>query len=232
MRLVDLLDIMSRMLLRRLLVLPLLVAMAWAADYQVVLKPSGKIIHGDFVSEDANTVTLKVNRAEVSFKKDRLDLTRMQELNQSQRAAGLPAGSTAPDGATGSAAGDGKQLIHELERGIAERKLALANNESRPASDERDRRIQETEAELRKMRKALVDLQLKYGVSGDPELEQLWNQREEAFAQAEEAKQAYDDLPENASKAEWDARWERFRNSEKRWHEAQDAYTKALQQER
>ncbi len=217
---------MTCMLIRRLLVLPLLVAMGWCADYEVVLKNSGKVIHGDLLSEDANTVTLKVNRAEVTFKKDRLDLARMKELNHPQPAPGLPAGAAAQD------PGDKKELIRGLQEQIAERKRTLANYQAQPASDERDRHMRETEEELRKMRKALVELQIEYGVEGDSELTELRNRHEEAFARAEEAQQAYDSVPANASHSEMEARWERFQEAEKRWHEAKDALTKALQEER
>src|SRR3954454_22987350 len=101
------------MLLRRFLVLTLLAAMGWCADYSVVAKSSGLVIHGDFVSEDANTVILKVHNAEVSFKKERLDLARMQELNRPQ--PGIPTGSAPRGGMAGSAPNDGKALIRRLE---------------------------------------------------------------------------------------------------------------------
>lgn len=48
----------------------------------------------------------------------------------------------------------------------------------------------------------------------------------------EEAKQAYDTLPESAPQSEADARWERLRTAQKQWNEAKDALTKALQQQR
>jgi hypothetical protein len=220
------------MLIRRFLVLTLLAAMGWCADYSVVAKSSGLVIHGDFVSEDANTVTLKVHNADVSFKKERLDLARMKELNRPQPAAGIPTGSAPRGGMAGSAPNDGKALIRGLEEQIAERKRALANYEAQPASEQRERQIHETEEEIGRMRRALVEVQLEYGDADDPELAELRNRHEEAFAEAEAAKEAYDSLPAHASQAEMDARWKRFREAEDRWHEAKDALTKALQQER
>src|SRR3954469_12282739 len=90
---------------RCLLILLALSVTAWCADYQVVLKSSGNVIHGAFLYEDANTITLQVNSAEVSFKKEKLDLARMKELNQSQLAPG-------PQQETGGAAPlEGQSLI-------------------------------------------------------------------------------------------------------------------------
>jgi len=59
----------------RLFAILLLTATAWCGDYQVVLKDTGKVIHGDFLYEDAHTITLQMGSVETSFKKDRLDLT-------------------------------------------------------------------------------------------------------------------------------------------------------------
>jgi hypothetical protein len=203
--------------------------MGWCADYRVVAKSSGLVIHGDLVSEDANTVTLKVHNAEVSFRKERLDLARMKELNQRQPVEGNPPNSAASDEA--AAPDDRNALIRGLEQRIAERKRTLANYQSQPASGDRDRHIAETEEELSRMRRALVDLRIEHGVAEDPAVAELRNRHEEAFAQAEAAKQAYDSLPANASKEEMDARWQRFREAEARWNDAKDALTKALQQE-
>ena len=122
--------------------------------------------------------------------------------------------------------------VDRAEKHIAEREQALAKYRAESPSDDRDRHIQELEKELLTKRNALVELKLGYGASGDPEMEQLQRRFNETFAEAEEAKQAYDSLPANAPQSEADARWARLRSAEKDWNDAKDALTKALQQQR
>jgi len=152
------------MIFRRLLVVLALSVTAWCADYQVVLKPSGKVIHGAFLYEDANAITLQVNSTEVSFKKERLDLVRMKELNRSQPAAGLST-SFGAQGAGVTTPSEGQALIRELQEHIAERARTLAKYQSQPPSADRDRHIQELAKELAMKRRALLDLRLGYGPS-------------------------------------------------------------------
>jgi uncharacterized protein YdcH (DUF465 family) len=52
-----------------------------SADYQVVIKKTGKIIAGELVSDEGSTIVLKTNGVKVSFQKSTLDLDRMKELN-------------------------------------------------------------------------------------------------------------------------------------------------------
>src|SRR4051812_38477712 len=146
------------MRIRRFLVVLLLSAAASCSDYQVVLKNSGKIIGGDFLFEDANTITLQVNKVEVSFKKERLDLERMKELNQSQPGAGLRASVAAQNGATGGAPSDGQSLVRGQEERIAERERTLASFRAQAPSAERDQRIHDAEQDLRLMRRGLLEL--------------------------------------------------------------------------
>jgi hypothetical protein len=159
---------MGPMIFRRLLLVLALSATAWCADYQVVLKPSGKVVHGAFLYEDANAITLQVNSTEVSFKKEKLDLVRMKELNRSQPAAVLSESFGAQPGPGGPTSSEGQALIRELQEHIAERARTLAKYQSQPASAERDRHIQELAKELAMKRRALVDLQLGYGPSNVP----------------------------------------------------------------
>jgi hypothetical protein len=217
---------MRRFLL--LLFLLLGVSVAWAADYQVVLKNSGKIIHGEFLAEDATTITLKINTAEVSFKKEKLDLARMKELNPpiATAAPGSPASGVVPGQRPRNE--KGMASIHKLEAQIAEREQTLARYRAQPPSNDRDREISERVEELRLMRMALADLKLEYGTSEDPELVRLSRRADELFGPAEEAQRAYDNLPPNATKAEADAAWERFQEAEKRWQEAHEALTDAM----
>ena len=200
----------------------LLTALAWAGDYQVVLKSSGKIIHGDLVSEDASSITLRVGVGEVSFKKERLDLERMRELNRGASASS--GGATTPQTPS-----QGADAIRNVESRIAEREKALARLQAQPPSAERDRQIQKVEGELRQMRNAREELKLQHGVAQDSELERLYEARAEAFAEAEEAKQAYDSLPPNAPQSEADAKWQALRDAEKKWQDANDALTKAME---
>src|SRR3954447_12893258 len=124
---------MGPMIFRRLLMVLALSVTAWCADYQVVLKPSGKVIHGAFLYEDANTITLQVNSTEVSFKKEKLDLARMKELNQSRPAA-VPR-----QAAEGAAPLEGQALFRELEKHIAERERTLEKYQAESPSNVRDR---------------------------------------------------------------------------------------------
>src|SRR3954453_21996040 len=153
------------MIFRRLLVVLALSVTAWCADYQVVLKPSGKVIRGVFLYEDVSTITVQVNSTEVSFKKEKLDLVRMKELNPSQPAAVLPNSFGAQPGAGVTTPSEGQALIRELQEHIAERARTLAKYQSQPPSADRDRHIQELAKELAMKRRALLDLRLGYGPS-------------------------------------------------------------------
>ena len=212
------------MRLCRYLVLVVLTATAWCGDYQVVLKDSGKVIHGDFLYEDAKVVTLQVGGVETSFKKDRLDLERMRALNGAARvASAAPAARPElPPKEVGTAA------LRNLERQIPEREQALARLQAQPPSEERDRRIHEAEEELRVMRRTREELRVEYSETQDPELARLLKLRSEAFAEAEEAQGAYDSLSPDAPPAEAEAKWQAFQVAEKKWQDAQAALTKAM----
>ena len=207
----------------------LLTATAWCGDYQVVLKNSGKVIHGDLLYEDAHTVTLQVGGGAVSFKKDRLDLERMRELNRA--APSTPSTASAPHQSPPPHE-VGLASIRKLEGQITEREEALARLRAQPPSDERDRKIQEGEEELRLMRSAREDLKLESGVSQDPELVRLFKLRAEAFNEAEQAQRAFDSLPPDAPQSEVDAKWQAFRDAEKKWQAAHAALTTAMEQRR
>jgi hypothetical protein len=210
-----------------LAVLLLLPAAAFCADYQVVFKDSGKVIHGDFVQEDAKAITLKVGNTEVSFRKEALDLKRMRELNS---AAGVPSAGSVRQPPLPSRE-VGLATIGKLERQIEEREETLAGYREQPPSAARDRKIHEAEEELRLMRNAREDLRLEYGISENPELLRLRKVSDEAFAEAEEAQREYDSLPPGTSQAEVAIKWERFQSAEKKWQEGHAALLKALQEE-
>src|SRR5262245_7973854 len=106
-------------MLRRLLLVTLITLPAFATDYQVVVKSSGKVIHGAFLYEDATTITLQINSAEVSFKKDKLDLERMRELNK-------PQPMTLPSSGSGASFGDKYQATLADELRHRENSLATA----------------------------------------------------------------------------------------------------------
>jgi hypothetical protein len=203
----------------------LLAATAWCGDYQVVLKGSGKIVHGDLLAEDAGTVTLQVGTGEVVFKKEKLDLERMRRLNATQH---VPAGASLHQPPLPHDVA--LATIRKLERQIAEREEALARLQAELPSDERDRKVHEAEEELRLMRSARQDLKLEYGVSQDTELERLFKVRAEAATEAEAAQRAYDNLPPGTPQPEVDAKWAAFREAEKKWQEAHAALTKAMKE--
>jgi len=218
--------ILSAMRPYRLFAILLLTATAWCGDYQVVLKDTGKVIHGDFLYEDAHTITLQMGSVETSFKKDRLDLDRMRELNKASRVS--PTGPTAelPPKEVGVTA------LRNLERQIPEREDALARLQAEPPSDQRDRKIREAEEELRIMRRTREDLKLEYGVTQDPELERLLKLRSEAYVEAEAAQRAYDTLSPDATQAEAEAKWQAFQAAEKKWQDAQEALKEAMERRR
>jgi hypothetical protein len=66
------------------------------AQYKVVLK-SGKVIEGKFVHEDQLNVYIESDGIKMNFKKDKLDLEKMKELNAKQEA---PAAEAHPQSAT------------------------------------------------------------------------------------------------------------------------------------
>ena len=66
------------------------------AQYKVVLK-SGKVIEGKFLNEDQLNVYIDSGGIKMNFKKDKLDLEKMKELNAKQE---TPAAESDPQGAT------------------------------------------------------------------------------------------------------------------------------------
>jgi hypothetical protein len=66
------------------------------AQYKVVLK-SGKVIDGKFLHEDQLNVYIESSGIKMNFKKDKLDLEKMKELNAKQE---IPAAESDPQGAT------------------------------------------------------------------------------------------------------------------------------------
>ncbi len=56
------------------------------AEYSVVMRDSGKIVKGELVQETDQTIVLKVDNVNLTFKKNLLDLEKMKTLNESQPA--------------------------------------------------------------------------------------------------------------------------------------------------
>ena len=212
------------MRLYHLVALLMLPAAALGADYQVVFKGTGKVVHGEFRYEDEKTVTVKVGNTEVSFRKEKLDLQRMRELN---RGATIPPGGSVRQPLLPSRE-VGLATIQKLEWQITEREEVLVRYQAQQPSAERDHKIYEIGEELRLMRSAREDLRLEYGLSDNAELVRLRKVADEAYAEADQAQRAYDSLPPDAPQSEVDARWERFRSAEKKWQEAHAALTKAM----
>jgi hypothetical protein len=71
----------------RIFLLLLLFPALTFAQYKVVLK-SGKVIEGKYLNEDQSNIYLETSGINVTFKKDKLDLAKMKELNAKQEASG------------------------------------------------------------------------------------------------------------------------------------------------
>jgi hypothetical protein len=81
----------------RIFAILLLIPIVCFADYKVVVKKSGKVIEGKFVSEDDKTINLtSPDGIRISFKKELLDLDKMKELNASLQTQAPPPPPPAP----------------------------------------------------------------------------------------------------------------------------------------
>ena len=79
----------------RILLLVLLFPALSFAQYKIVLK-TGKVIEGKYLHEDQTTIYIESGGIKMNFKKDKLDLEKMKELNAKQE---MPSPESAPPSA-------------------------------------------------------------------------------------------------------------------------------------
>lgn len=190
---------MLAMMISRLVILLLLNATAWCADYQIVLKSSGRVLHGEYVSEDATSITVNINHAEATFKKEKLDLDRMHDLNK----AGM-IGVAPPAGTPGN--NDKYQAIVADEIKHRENSLGTAK---KFLADCQTGRIKCTDgdyklanAQIEDSQRTLRELKLEHGTYEDNEEQELVNRHKQLIDKMNAARKAFVDAENDKAATE------------------------------
>lgn len=175
---------------RLFIVFAALSAAAWCADYQVVLKSSGRVLHGEYLTEDATTITVSINHAEVTFKKDKLDLERMRELNKQPISSGGSPQAAAPNSYESKYQAVVADEIKHWENSLGTAKKFLADCQSgRIKCTAGDYKI--ANAQVEDSQRTLRELKLEHGTYEDHEEQALRNRHKELIVQMNAARKAF-----------------------------------------
>jgi hypothetical protein len=216
--------------------------MAAAQDYKVVLKDSGRVATGRFVSENDVSIVIEIGGMVTRFKKARLDLERMKELNRAPQPKPAQATPTTAAGER-SKSPKGPFSIEEtpefrraakdqqrsLTNEIARLKNLLATVQAQPASPQRERDIEGVKAWIRQRERELEEFNLPLGESSDAEATRLRARMVEATRSVDrEHREYFEALHRKASKGEMDNRLETLQRLQKEMGEANEAFSRYM----
>lgn len=226
--------------MRTLIVLMLCVAFSTAAlaqEFKVVLKESGRTISGRLLSEDNESVVVEVGSLQTRFKKSRLDLVKMKELNRDQASTPKPAVPPVTRPATGPYSIEDdpayKAAALDYQQGL-ERKLASLHQaivdiqRDNPPSPRRDAAITSVRASIRETDVELEKIRIERGVSTDLEAIRLRKRMVELTKAADRVRREFFALDPKVPVAEREALRKTILQADKDQADAEEAFRRYI----